>query len=140
MATMKDEAAQAPAAEVSPTPKPAPYIPTYRVSADDKGERVVVQVGKDGKETPVTTAPAEAWAELEGHVDPTPTPAMPRHPVSAYQRWMYEAAKVQWGGTKDAWRPGAPGKEMTLEEYRGHVTAALGARGTSTGEPPAKEK
>lgn len=140
---------------VPEAPPPAPFVPAYRLGTPPAEEgkpaperTVLARVTPDGPEVPVDQldekafrgqAPAELWAQLLGHVDPQPTPQMPRPAFSSHQRWIYEAAKVQWGGTEEGvWRPGAAGKLMTRAEYEEFVKRALGAQGTSTGAPPAE--
>lgn len=64
--------------------------------------------------------PIEHWAQECGHVDPTPefgSSGAPRHPISAYQRWIYECVRVVCGG--------AIGHELTLDEYNRAVHKAL---------------
>jgi len=149
----------APAPAKPDEPKAAPFVPSYRVGTIADGEkagtRSVLVATKDGKEKPVDEdggkAPAEAWAELRGDVDPVLTPERPRAAHTEYRRHRYLAAMVQWGGAwkiagdklvrEGEWSPGAPGREMTLAEYDFFVRLGTdGTIGTGSGIPPVKAK
>lgn len=123
---------------------PAPFVPSYRVGTFE-GERVVFRTTESNGDEPLTPqdrAPAEAWAELLGHVNPGEADHFKRDvsgkilgerrfAMSDYKRHLYEAARVQWGqkGPGGAWTPGASGKEMTRREYEAFVKKGQGAVG-----------